>query len=177
MTRKQLAREIYRTSFNHSDTKYKLRSGAYSSEYYDKYLFESQPEVLKAIAEHMLPRIPEGINALAGLEVGGIPIAVVLSQVSGIPVLFVRKKAKEYGTCKIVEGGDVANKRILVIEDVVTTGGQILLSVEHMRKHGAIIQEVLCVIDRGIEGKPNLEPYGLTLIPLFTSFDLKLYNA
>jgi len=176
MTRIQLAREIYRLSFNHSDTMFKLRSGKYSNEYYDKYLFESQPKILKAVAEHMLPRIPKDTDAIAGFEIGSIPIAVVLSQVSGIPTLFVRKEVKKYGTRKIVEGGNIANKRILAIEDIVTTGGQIISSVENMRKHGAIIHNVLCVIDREVKGEASLKAHRLTLSSLFTTFKLNLYN-
>ena len=77
--------------------------------------------------------MPDGIDALAGLEYGGVPIAAVLSQVTGIPALFVRKQPKEYGTCRLAEGGEVAGKRLLVVEDVVTSAGQIVLSVNDLR--------------------------------------------
>ena len=82
------------------------------------------------------------LDALAGLEMGGIPIATVLSLKTGIRALFVRKKAKEYGTCKLAEGGEVAGQRLLIIEDVVTSGGAILDAVRELRKLGAIVDEM-----------------------------------
>ncbi len=98
MNRSELARKICATSYITGE--FRLRSGQISTEYFDKYLFEGQPAVLRAVAEQMASLIPKGIDALAGLEMGGIPVVTMLSQVSGIPALFVRKKAKEYGTCQ-----------------------------------------------------------------------------
>jgi len=116
-----LARRIYNTA--HITGEFTLRSGAKSNEYFDKYLFEADPKLLKDIAQALVPLVPSGIDALAGLEMGGIPIATMLSQFTGLPVLFVRKKAKDYGTCKIAEGGAVAGRKLLIVEDVVTSGG------------------------------------------------------
>jgi hypothetical protein len=92
-----LAQKIYHTS--RITGSFRLRSGTTSEEYFDKYLFESNPKLLQAIAQALLPLIPENADALAGLELGGIPLATVLSQISGLPTLFVRKAAKQYGTC------------------------------------------------------------------------------
>ena len=171
MNRTELARNIY--DLSHITGEFKLRSGQISNEYFDKYLFEGQPTVLKAIAEQMVPLIPEGVDALAGLEMGGIPLVTMLSQVSRIPALFVRKKAKEYGTCKLAEGGDIADKRLLIIEDVVTSGGQILLSAADLRERKAIVEDVLCVIDREAGGPDKLAHKGLRLHSLFTMSELK----
>ena len=171
MNRTELARNIY--DLSHITGEFKLRSGQISNEYFDKYLFEGQPTVLKAIAEQMVPLIPEGVDALAGLEMGGIPLVTMLSQVSRIPALFVRKKAKEYGTRKLAEGGDIADKRLLIIEDVVTSGGQILLSAADLRERKAIVEDVLCVIDREAGGPDKLAHKGLRLHSLFTMSELK----
>ena len=171
MNRSELARKIYEIS--HITGEFQLRSGQISSEYFDKYLFEGQPAVLRAIAEQMSTLIPEGTEALAGLEMGGIPVVTMLSQVSGLPALFVRKKAKEYGTCKIAEGGEVAGRKLLIIEDVVTSGGQILLSAADLRKRGAVVENVLCVIDREAGGPEMLAGEGLHLYPLFRMSELK----
>ena len=73
----------------------------------------------------MIPLIPSEVDALAGLEMGGIPLATMLSQLTGLPTLFVRKEAKTYGTCKLAEGGEYNGRKLLVVEDVVTSGGQI----------------------------------------------------
>lgn len=151
---------------------FKLRSGAVSSEYFDKYRFEADPEILRAVAEQLAERLPARYEVLAGLEMGGIPIATMLAQVTGKPALFVRKKAKEYGTCKFAEGGEVRGRRLLIVEDVVTSGGQILESTAALRGEGAIIEDVVCVIDRCAGGRENLAKAGLRLISLFTKAEL-----
>lgn len=169
MTRLELARKIYQVAYLRGE--FKLRSGQTSNEYFDKYRFESRPDLLKAIAEQLVPLIPSDTEILAGLEMGGIPIATALSLHTGLPALFVRKKAKEYGTCQVAEGVDFKGKKLLIIEDVVTTGGQVLLSTEDLRKAGAQVTNVLCVIHRG-EGNP-FKDAGLLLSPLFAMQELK----
>ncbi len=125
-----------------------LRSGQVATFYFDKYLFESNPSLLRAVAEHAAALVPEGTDVLAGLELGGVPIATALSLLTGLPQVLVRKQAKQYGTAKLAEGPDVAGRRLLVVEDVVTTGGQVVLSAEELRRRGASVENVLCVIDR-----------------------------
>ena len=122
MTRDQLATAIYKTS--HITGEFLLRSGTIANEYFDKYLFESDPVLLKEIARAMQSLIPNDIDALAGLELGGVPIVTMLSQVTSLPAFFIRKKAKKYGTSKLAEGGEVEGKKLLIVEDVVTSGGQ-----------------------------------------------------
>ena len=156
---------------------FRLRSGQTSNEYFDKYLFESQPDLLRAIAEQMATQIPKNIDALAGLELGGVPIATVISQLTGLPTLFVRKSAKEYGTCRLVEGGDVSGRRLVIIEDVITSGGQVIESAQELRKLNGTISDVLCVIDRESGGTANLQQHGLRLQALFTASELKTSPA
>jgi orotate phosphoribosyltransferase len=150
-----------------------LRSGATSDVYFDKYRFEADPALLREICEQLVDRIPEGTDALAGLELGGVPIATVLSQLTGIPTLFVRKEAKAYGTAKLAEGGEVAGQRLVVVEDVVTSGGQVLLSCADLRGLGAEVTDVLCVIDREAGGREKLAEDGLALSALFTRSQLE----
>lgn len=149
-----------------------LRSGVTASEYFDKYRFESDPALLHAIARHLAERLPGNFDALAGLEMGGIPIATLLSQITGKPTLFIRKKAKDYGTCRFAEGGEVGGRRLLIVEDVVTSGGAILEAVRALRGEGATIENVVCVIDREAGGRANLVREGLALTALFTKSDL-----
>lgn len=170
MERVALVNEIYKTA--HLTGTFKLRSGKVSNDYFDKYLFESNPVLLNEIAEHLSGLIPIGTEILAGLEMGGIPIATALSLKTGIPVAFVRKKAKEYGTCKLAEGIDIQGKNVCIIEDVVTTGGQILLSAQDLKDSGAIVNNVLCVIEREQPGRENLENSGLTFLSLFKMEEL-----
>lgn len=145
-----LAQEIYNVA--HLTGTFTLRSGQISNEYFDKYLFESDPKVLSEVAEELVSLIPGGTDVLAGLEMGGIPIATALSLKSNVPTAFVRKKAKEYGTCKLAEGTSIVGKRVCIIEDVITTGGQVVLSTNDLRAVGAIVEDVICVIERNPEG-------------------------
>ncbi|HEY2330688.1 MAG TPA: orotate phosphoribosyltransferase [Acidimicrobiales bacterium] len=151
---------------------FRLRSGLTSTEYFDKYLFESSPTLLLEIAQELAPLVPDGAEALAGLELGGVPVATLLSQVTGLPALFVRKKAKDYGTCRLAEGGEVAGRRLVVVEDVVTTGGQVLESCAELRALGATVDTVLCVIDREAGGAEAFAAQGLELRSLFTMSQL-----
>jgi orotate phosphoribosyltransferase len=148
-----------------------------SSEYFGKYLFGSDPELLRAVAAGLVSLLPDGVQAVAGLEFGGVPLATMVSQLSGLPALFVRKAAKGYGTCRLAEGGEVAGRRLAVIEDVVTTGGQLIESCGALRERGAEILAVLCVIDRESGGAANLASLGLELRALFTMSELRSATA
>ena len=171
MTRDELAHRITQRSLLRGE--FLLRSGAISHEYFDKYLFESDPELLKAVAEAMAPLVPPGVDALAGLELGGVPLAVMLGQVTGLPTLFVRKQAKEYGTRRLAEGGEVAGSNLLIVEDVVTSGGQVVLSTRDLRERGATVATALCVIDRQAGGPEALLAEGVELRALYTMAQLK----
>ena len=166
MEKKDLAKEIYNKS--HLTGEFLLRSGQKSNEYFDKYLFESDPKLLMAIIKEMKLLIPKDTEVIAGLEMGGIPLVTALSIETGLASAFVRKNAKEYGTCKIAEGNEIKGKKLCVIEDVVTTGGQIIKSVQELRDRGAIIENVLCVIQRNKEASEILEKENLCLKPIFT---------
>jgi orotate phosphoribosyltransferase len=152
---------------------FRLRSGSVSSEYFDKYLFESDPILLHEIGQALVAQLPSGVEMLAGLELGGVPLAVVAGQVCGLPAVFVRKTAKTYGTCRLAEGGDVADRRVAVIEDVVTLGGQVIESCLQLRARDAEISTVLCVIDREAGGREALAAEGLELRSLFTISELR----
>lgn len=171
MDKAELSRRIYATS--HLTGYFTLRSGKTSGEYFDKYLFESDPLLLTEIARHLSEIMPEGIEVLAGLELGGIPIATALSMETGIPVAYVRKKAKEYGTKNLAEGADIREKSVCVVEDVTTTGGQILESSLALRELGAKVEHVLCVIVRDAIAVDRLKEMGIELHYLFHMDDLR----
>ena len=166
-----LAQRIQRRA--HLTGEFRLRSGTVSGEYFDKYLFESDPELLRAVAQALVSLLPPRAQAVAGLELGGVPLATMVSQLSGLPALFVRKAPKDYGTCRLAEGGDVAGRRLVVIEDVVTSGGQLIESCAALRERGADIVGVLCVIDREAGGIANLFAHDLQLRSLFTMSQLR----
>jgi len=170
MDRKELASAIARVS--RLEGQFLLRSGAQSTTYFDKYRFESDPTLLREITAHLAPLLPPGLDALAGLELGGVPLATALSIYTGIPALFVRKRAKDYGTCQLAEGGTVAGRRLVIIEDVVTSGGQVAESTHELRALGAHVADALCVIDRRAGGPEALSAIGVQLQCLFTGSEL-----
>lgn len=175
MDRNELARRLFEAS--HLVGEFRLRSGATSHEYFDKYRFESEPALLRAIAEGLAELVPPGAELLAGLEMGGIPLATMLAQVTGLPALFVRKQAKEYGTAKLAEGPDFAGRRLVVVEDVVTSGGQLVISSGELRDAGAEILCALCVIDREAGGPEALAAMQIELRALYTMSELKRLTA
>lgn len=130
-----------------------LRSGQVSTEYFDKYRFESDPGLLRRVVEAMVPLVPTDTDLLGGLELGGIPIVTALSSVTGLPALFVRKEAKAYGTRRLAEGAEVSGRTVTLVEDVLTTGGAVRAAAEALRGLGATVEVVLCAIDRS--GKPD----------------------
>ncbi len=168
--RSALARDLYDTA--HLTGTFTLRSGTVSDQYFDKYLFEADPLLLERIATALAPLVPDGTEALAGLELGGIPIVTALSRVTGLPARFVRKEAKTYGTCRLAEGGEIDGLRLTVVEDVVTTGGQALISCGDLRERGAIVEHVVCVIDREAGGPEAFADVGVALHPLFRMSEL-----
>lgn len=150
-----------------------LRSGTVSDTYFDKYLFESDPLILKAICEEMAKLVPPETEYLAGLEMGGIPVVTMLSQVTGIPCAFIRKEAKSYGTCKYAEGPNLTGKRVTIIEDVVSTGGAIIDALEKLKADRVIVISIVCVIDRQTGAYENLEAAGHELLSAFTMSDIE----
>lgn len=173
MTKDELGKKIFNVCNLHGN--FTLRSGQQANTYFDKYLFEANPALLKQIARHLIDLLPESFDKLAGLEMGGIPIATALSLESGVPTLFVRKSAKDYGTRKLAEGGEVAGQTLVIVEDVVTSGGAVIDAVNALRAAGATISCVLCVIDREAGGRENLENLGLSFRSLYTKSTLESY--
>ncbi|WP_326552276.1 orotate phosphoribosyltransferase [Micromonospora sp. NBC_01813] len=149
-----------------------LRSGRVADEYFDKYQFEADPVLLDALAEGMAALVPPETEVLAGLEMGGIAVVTAVGRHTGLPCAFVRKTAKTYGTARLAEGAAVAGRRVLVVEDVVTSGGQVVASTGQLRELGAVVDAALCVIDRQEGGAPALAAEGIRLQALLTRADL-----
>lgn len=169
--RARLTREIRDVALRRG--RFVLRSGAVSSIYWDKYRFESNPTLLTAIADALRELLPGSFDTLAGLELGGIPLATALSIATGKPCLYVRKATKPYGTSNLVEGGFTPGKTAVVVEDVVTSGGQVVTSVQQMRDLGLVVTDAICVIDRQQGGADNLAAIGCALRSVFTMTELE----
>jgi orotate phosphoribosyltransferase len=171
----QLARDI--DSRCRLRGRFVLRSGQVTAEYFDKYLFEGDPLLLQRVAARMVTLVPAGTDLLGGLELGGVPIATVLSQLTGVPALFVRKQAKTYGTGKLAEGGDPAGRTITLVEDVITTGGAVLAAATALRELGATVTAVICAIDRSASGQNQLPDHGISVLPVLTRAQLNAAAA
>lgn len=173
--RRELAAEVFARCYLTGE--FTLRSGRTADRYFDKYQFESDPELLAALAAEMAALVPDEVEFLAGLEMGGIPVVTALAAATGVPAVFVRKTAKEYGTARLAEGPSVAGKRVLIVEDVVTSGGQIRLSASDLRDLGAVIVGAICVIDREEGGSEILAEDGIVLSSLFGGAELEAAGA
>ncbi len=156
-----------------------LRSGRTSSYYLDKYLFSTRPEVLAPVAIMFAHRIRElesrlgrRIDRIAGAELGGIPLVSAASLQTGLPTIFIRNKKKDYGTAKQLEGALNAGDRIILLEDIATTGGQALEAVAVIKDAGAVVEAVIAVIDRLEGARENIEKAGLVFESLFTKREL-----
>lgn len=171
MDKAQLAKRVVEVALRRGE--FKLRSGQVSNVYFDKYQFEARPELLKEIARQLAPLVPSDTEVLAGLELGGVPIATALSFETGLPVAFVRKERKTYGTCLIAEGAVVTGKRLCIVEDVITTGGAVLDSARELRGEGAILETVLSVIYRGDPAKDYFSSEKLKRVSLLSLADLE----
>ncbi len=165
-----LAARVYAAA--HLEGEFTLRSGVVSNEYFDKYRFEADPVLLREIAAAMAPLVPVDADLLGGLELGGVPLATMVSQLTGTPARFVRKEAKSYGTMRLAEGGDLAGFRICLIEDVITSGGAVIDATVALRAEGATVETVVCVIDRQSGGREKLADLGLEMRAVFTKADL-----
>jgi orotate phosphoribosyltransferase len=154
---------------------FRLRSGATSSYYIDKYLFETQPGLLRRLVQALRAFVPAETQRLAGPVLGAVPLVTALALEVELPTLLVRpEKPKDYGTAKQIEGVLEPGDRVLLIEDVVTTGGAALASVEALRGAGAEVLRAVCVIDREEGGAAAFERVGVPFQALFTKSGLGL---
>ena len=152
-----------------------LRSGRRSRYYLDKYRFETRPDLLGPLGERIAAAVrehaPEAAR-LAGPELGAVALAAAASLSSGLPFLIVRKQAKEYGTANRLEGPYEEGESVCLVEDVVTSGGALLESVEALRAAGLQVSTAVCVVDREEGGADALARHAVALRPLFRAGEL-----
>lgn len=148
-----------------------LTSGKESNYYIDIKQASTNPRILKLIASKMKDYVA-GYEIIAGMELGAVPIAVALSLESGKPFVIVRKQEKAHGTKKLIEGGDVNGKRVLIVEDVTTTGGSVIKAINILRKSGAIVDRVVTVVDREEGAEERLSEENVDLVPLVTKSEI-----
>jgi orotate phosphoribosyltransferase len=169
----ELGRDLVATAVLRGD--FLLRSGQRSSYYIDKYLFTTQPALLRRIALALLRLVPPQVDRLAAPGFGALQLVTAMSLECGLPTLVVRTDQKEYGTAKRVEGAaDITGLRVLLVEDVVTTGGAALEAVDQLRAAGADVVGALAVVDREQGGPEGFSARGVPFRALFTRTSLGL---
>jgi len=169
MDKTELARRIKDAAYLEGD--FVLRSGKRSQYYLDKYLFETQPDILSELGRLFAQRAADA-DVIAGPELGAVALAAATSMASGKPFAIVRKAKKDYATGKRIEGTPVAGKRALLVEDVGTTGGAVLEAAATLVQAGAEITRIVFVIDRMEGARENVEAVGYTFEALLTRQDL-----
>ena len=170
--REALARDLVAASYLKGD--FVLRSGKRSNRYFDKFLFETDPQLLKRIGAHLAPLVPKETQRLAAPELGAVLLGGAVSMETGLPLMLVRKEPKGYGTGKQLEGRFAPGERVTVIEDVVTTGGDSLRSIQALRDAGLDVIHLVVVLDRGEGGEENIREASIPYSPLFRIQDLVL---
>lgn len=170
--REALGRELVKASYLKGD--FVLRSGKRSNRYFDKFLFETDPALLKRLGSQLAALVPSETQRLAAPELGAVLLGGAVSMETGLPLVLVRKEPKGYGTAKQLEGRVSAGDRVTVIEDVVTTGGDSLRSAQVLRDAGLEVIHLVVVLDRGEGGEENIRNAGIPYSPLFRLQDLEL---
>jgi orotate phosphoribosyltransferase len=170
MTRDQLAKRIAEVSLLRGE--FTLRSGRKSNYYLDKYLFETHPDVLAALGKMFAERITPEVNRIAGAELGAVALAASTSMASGIPFVIIRNQKKDYGTSKLVEGKIEPGDRVLIVEDIMTTGGQVIEAAKSIESVDGKVLKIVGVIDRLEGARENIEAAGYVFESLFTTKDL-----
>ncbi|RPI61112.1 MAG: orotate phosphoribosyltransferase [Planctomycetaceae bacterium] len=169
MTKQELAKRIKAVAYLEGD--FVLRSGKRSRYYMDKYLFETQPDILVELGKLYAPYAADA-DVIAGPELGAVALAAAASMASGKPFAIVRKAKKDYATGKLVEGTPVAGKRVLLVEDIGTTAGAALEAAEVLKAAGATITQLVFVIDRMEGARENVTAAGYKFEALFNKTDL-----
>lgn len=170
MSKEQLAARIAEVALLHGE--FTLRSGRKSNYYLDKYRFETQSDVLAELGKMIAARADAATDRIAGPELGAVPLAAAAGMACGKPTLFIRNQKKEYGSARQIEGVLNRGDRVLLVEDIVTTGGQVVEAIKTLRDAGAILQKVVVVIDRLEGGRENILAADVQYEALFTSRDL-----
>lgn len=152
-----------------------LASGAKSEYYIDIKKASTDPRVLYMISQEMAEAIQSrniAADRIAGVVLGSVPLAAALSLATGIPYVMVRKEKKDHGTSKLIEGVLNEGDRVLVVEDVITSAGSSISAIGTLRENGAVVTDIMSVIDRQAGGKDALKDIGVNLTALVTASDI-----
>jgi orotate phosphoribosyltransferase len=170
-TNTELARGLKDVAYLEGD--FTLRSGKKSRYYLDKYLFETEPRLLRELAREFAKFVTPDVKRIAGAELGAVALAAATALETNLPFVIVRNSKKaDYGTGKLIEGRLDAGDRVLLVEDIATSGGQALEAVKTLTQAGAVVTQIVAVIDRLEGARQNVESAGCKFASIFTSADL-----
>jgi orotate phosphoribosyltransferase len=170
MTREELIKRIKETAYLEGN--FILRSGKRSKYYLDKYLFETCPDILKALGKEFARYVTSDITLIAGAELGGVALAAVTAMETGKNWIIVRNSKKGYGTGKLIEGVLKSSDVVLLVEDIATTGGQVLEAAKVITEAGAEVKKIVAVIDRKQGAAENITAAGYKFESILTKDDL-----
>jgi len=170
LNRDELISRVKETSYLEGD--FTLRSGKKSKYYMDKYLFETCPDILKALGEEFGKHVSDDVTLIAGAELGGVALAAATAMSADKNWIIVRNSKKGYGTGKMVEGVLKAGDVVLLVEDIATTGGQVIEAAKIITEAGATVKKIVCVIDRKQGAGENIAEAGFDFESIMTKDDL-----
>ena len=165
-----MIKRIKETAYLEGD--FVLRSGKRSKYYLDKYLFETCPDILKALGKEFARYVTSDVTLIAGAELGGVALAATTAMATGRNWVIIRNSKKGYGTGKMVEGVLKAGDIVLLVEDIATTGGQVLEAAKIITEAGAAVKKIVCVIDRRQGAEENITQAGYEFDRILTKDDL-----
>jgi orotate phosphoribosyltransferase len=175
MNRSELIKRIKETAYLEGD--FILRSGKRSKYYLDKYLFETCPDILKSLGEEFAKYVTSDITLIAGAELGGVALAAATAMETGKNWIIVRNTKKGYGTGKLVEGVLKPGDIVLLVEDIATTGGQVLEAAKVITEAGARVKKIVAVIDRKQGAAENITQAGYKFESILTKDDLGIKDT
>lgn len=149
-----------------------LHDGRTLDSYFDEYRLAADSQLLHDVADAMSTLIPQHADVLAGIELGGVPLVVALSAATGLPAAFLRRLPKRYGSRRQIEGAPINGRRVVLVDDVVRSGGQLLAMARMLRIAGAPVADTLCILERPLGGRQLLADNGITLHTLLHEADL-----
>ena len=168
----ELGQDLVRVAYLRGD--FVLSSGKRSSYYFDKYLFETRPDILRRLASFLAELIPPRTDRIAGTELGAVALATALSLETGLPFVVVRKGTKEYSTERLIEGELLPRDRVVLVEDIVTSGAQAIRAASGLGQAGAEVLRIVAVVDREEGGAEAIAAAGYSLSTLFSRTTLGL---
>jgi orotate phosphoribosyltransferase len=171
--------EIIKANSLLTGSQFTLASGQRSNFFFDMKKTMFDPEGASLAADLIFELLVDDaeVEAVGGLEIGAIPIAVAVAVRSWparpISAFFVRKAPKDHGAINLIDGRFRPGQKVVLFEDVTTTGGSVMKAVRAVRDQGATVAKIITIVDRCEGATENLQREGLTLQPIFTMDDFK----